>query len=128
MPHDYDLQIIIVAGPDQPQRAVLGLSMAAAAAAAGTRVFIYLVMEGARCLLTQNCARSLVDGFPTVAELVAAVHESGGSIAYCPNCLAGQCDPGFRGKTSEQSFCHLGHPSGVSTVAMQLAHIPSVVF
>jgi predicted peroxiredoxin len=124
----HDLQVLIVAGPEDPRRAILGLSMAASAASTGAKVYVYLVMGGARFLLKENCSRSLVDGYPSVAELVEVVHEGGGTIGYCPNCLDSQCTPNLPGLTEVKSFCHLAHPGGMSTFGMRMTSIPTVVF
>lgn len=122
------LQVIIVSGPDDPRKAILGLSMAASAASVGTCVYVYLVMDGARCLLTENCSRPLLDGYPTVSELIEVVHGAGGTIGYCPNCLDEQCSPILQHKTAIQAFCHLAHPGGVSLVGIRMSTIPTVVF
>ena len=124
----HDLQVIIVSGPEDPRKAILGLSMAASAASTGSRVLIYLVLDGARCLLTEHCSRELLNGYPSVAELVEVVHESGGTIAYCPNCLESECAPEMQSRAHVKAFCHLAKPGGVSMVGMQMTQIPTVVF
>ena len=125
---EYDLQIIVASGPADPKRAVLGLAMAASAASCGRRVQIYFAMDGAQFLLSENCSRIVVDGFPSVSDLVEVVYESGGAILYCPNCLQGQCAPALKPKIVEYSVCHLAKPGGMSAVGMQLGVIPTVVF
>ncbi|MBL8241023.1 MAG: DsrE family protein [Bryobacterales bacterium] len=128
MENAHDLQVMIVAGPEDPRRAILGLSMAASAASTGAKVNLYLVMGGARFLLKENCSRILVEGYPSVAELVEVVHDSGGTVGYCPNCLDSQCTPALPGLTEVKSFCHLAHPRGMSTFGMRMTTIPTVVF
>jgi predicted peroxiredoxin len=124
----YQLQVIITAGPEDPRKAILGLSMAAAAASAGARVYVYLVMEAARCLLKEYCGRELVPTYPTVSELVAVVHEAEGTVAYCPNCLESGCVPASEMQAEVQVFCHLARAGGISPVGMRLTSVPTVVF
>ena len=128
MENTHDLQVIIVSGPEDPRKAILGLSMAASAASGGSRVLIYLVLDGARCLLTEHCSREILAGYPSIAELVEVVHESGGTIAYCPNCLDSECAPAMQSVAHVKKFCHLAQPGGISTVGMQMTQIPTVVF
>lgn len=120
------VQIIIVSGPEDPKRLLLGLSMAAGAAAAGTLVNIFLAMDGARCLLPGVCEATLLDGYPSVSELLAVVKESGGVVEYCPHCLPVGCShqPAAQGSPCG---CN-GVPAGLTSYGVRLADWPTVVF
>jgi len=48
MEPDYQLRVIIAAGPEDATRAILGLAMADSACGIGTRVGVYFAMNGAQ--------------------------------------------------------------------------------
>lgn len=122
------LQVIVVSGPGEPKRLVLGLSMAAAAAAAGTTVRLFLVMDGAACLRADICHRELVQGYPPVSELLTAIEQSGGAVEYCPHCLPEGCDASFARPAQGDGCACKGLPAGLSSYGVRLASCPSVVF
>lgn len=122
------VQVIIASGPDDPKRVVLGLALAASAAAANTVVHVFFAMDGAKCLVGDVCAQTLVDGYPSVAELLESVEQGGGSIEYCPHCLPSGCTPRF-GAQVRQSACGCsGAPSGLASYGVHLADRATVVF
>jgi predicted peroxiredoxin len=125
---EYELQVIIVSGPDEPRRAIAGLAMAASACCAGTKVGVYMVMDGARCLSTANCTRVLAQGFPTVREFVEVIRESGGAVEYCPACLNEECAVEVKQHVMESEMCRLARPAGMSSFGMRMAQVPTVVF
>jgi predicted peroxiredoxin len=128
MDSEYQLQVIIASGPDQAQRAILGLSMAASASAAGVRVAIFFAMAGAQLLNATNCSQILVAGFPSVAEFVKILIDSDGAVEYCPNCVDGECAVGFSDKLIKTEVCQLAKPGGMSAFALRMASSSTVVF
>lgn len=120
------VQVIIVSGPDEPKRLLLGLSMAAGAAAAGTNVHVFLAMDGARCLQPGVCDQTLLEGYPSVSELLSVVTESGGAVEYCPHCLPTGCThtPAAQGGSCG---CK-GVPAGLTSYGVRMADWPTVVF
>lgn len=122
------LQVIIATGPADPHRAVLGLALAASAAAAGTRVTAYFAMQGAQLLKRENCAQSLLPGYPSAAEFVEIILSSDGVVEYCPNCIDGECAVQFEGRLVEAKVCQLAKPGGMSAVALRMSSMPTVVF
>lgn len=120
------VQVIIVSGPDEPKRLLLGLSMAAGAAAAGTIVNIFLAMDGAKCLLPDACERTLLDGYPTVAELLSVVKDCGGVVEYCPHCLPTGC---AHHPADHAGSCGCkGVPAGLTSYGVRIGDWPTVVF
>jgi predicted peroxiredoxin len=114
------LQVIIVSGPGDAGRALTGLSLAAAAAACGTRVVVFLAGEGARWL-GPDTRESAVGGFATVAELLNALRANGGVVEVCSNCVHDACRTGAAGLPGAAT-------TGLATVALRLSEIPTVVF
>jgi predicted peroxiredoxin len=125
---EYELQVIIVAGPEDPRRAIAGFAMAASACCAGTKVGVYLVMDAARFVSASNCSKILAQGFPSVREFIEAIHESGGAVEYCPACLNEECAQEVKQHVVETEMCRLARPSGMSSFGMRMAQIPTVVF
>lgn len=120
------VQVIIVSGPDEPKRMMLGLSMAAGAAAAGTLVNVFLAMDGAKCLLPGICDQTLLDGYPSASELLSVVRESGGVVEYCPHCLPTGCT--HQTADHGNSCGCKGVPAGLTSYGVRLADWPTVVF
>ncbi|MFN7918678.1 MAG: DsrE family protein [Bryobacteraceae bacterium] len=124
------VHVIIPSGPGEPKRLMLGLAMAAAAAAAGTVVRVFLIMDGVMCLTPEFCSTELLRGYPPPADLLAAIHEAGGSVEYCPNCLPSGCDAALARATAPAgNACRCaGVPAGLASYGVRLADIPTVVF
>lgn len=122
------VQVIIASGPDDPKRVVLGLSLAASAAVADTVVHTFFAMDGARCLMDEVCDRVLVDGYPTVAELLASIEQSGGRIEYCPHCLPTGCTPRFGARVGTSTCGCVGTPAGLASYGVHLGDRATVVF
>ena len=124
-----DVQVIIVSGPDDPKRVVLGLSMAASAASAGRSVRLFFTMDGARCLLDGHCDRTMVEGYPTVAELLTVVEAAGGVVEYCPHCLPTGCVPRVGMIVPAPGSCGCnGMPAGIASYGVHLGDRHTVAF
>lgn len=129
MTTNQEIQVVIASGPGEPKRLFLGLSMAAAAASAGTRVRLFLTMDGAHCLEPGVCETRLVEGAPTVSELLSAIHETGGVVEYCPHCLPGGCNPSLAKPVAASGNCGCaGVPAGIASYGVRLADYPTIVF
>jgi predicted peroxiredoxin len=113
------LQVLIVSGPSDAARARAGASLAAAAAACGTRVFLFLLMDGARWLDEGDLTASEPAAGPTMSDLFRAVTASGGTLEVCSSCAEDLCDrhapPGVG-------------IAGLASVAVRLADMPTLVF
>jgi len=122
------VQVIVVSGPSEPKRVVLALSLAASAASTGITVQVFFAMDGARCLLDDVCDQALVDGYPTVAELLAVIEAAGGAVEYCPHCLPTGCVPRFGAQAAEQKACGCGGaPAGIASYGVHLGDRATVV-
>lgn len=123
------IQVVVVSGLQEPKRLMAGLSMAVAAAAAGTQVRLFLTMDGVQCLDPAVCKRVLLHGYPPVADLLGVIHESGGVVEYCPNCLPEGCDHWLaRPANSGESTCGcVGLPAGLASYGVRLADYPTVI-
>ena len=125
---EYDVQVIIASGPSNAQRAILGLSMAASAAASGKRTYVYMAMEGARCLTQESCSTPLLAGYPTVAEYIQIISSADGTVEYCPSCLGLECALEVKECVKAIPMCHLTKPGGMSSIALRFDHVHTVVF
>ena len=123
------IQVVVVSGLDQAKRLMAGLSMAVAAAAAGTRVRLFLSMDGVQCLDRDACHRVLVPGYPPVAELLGVIRDSGGAVEYCPNCLPSGCDNHVaRQAPSGDAPCGCaGVPAGLASYGVRLSECPTIM-
>lgn len=124
------IQVIVASGPADPKRVLLGLSLAAAAASAGTIVRLFLTMDGVQCLDPGVCRRELLAGYPPIADLLEAIHGSGGVIEYCPNCLPQGCDGRLAkaaGGADSPCGCS-GVPAGLASYGVRLADYPTFIF
>lgn len=124
------VQVVISSGPQEPKRLMLGLSMAASAAASGTNVSLFLVMDGVQCLLDEVCNKELLTGYPPVAELLSVVSQTGGAVEYCPHCIPAGCSGSIAKPVdlSESSCGCVGIPAGIASYGVRLAECPTVVF
>ena len=121
------LQILISSGPENPERAVLAFSVAAAALSAGTDVLVYLVMSGARWALKSQGNEACVPGFAPVSALIDVVQAAGGTIQVCSNCGAGN----HCGSTKEQEACELRPgitTAGLVPIATRIGKTPTLTF
>jgi predicted peroxiredoxin len=120
------LQIVIVAGPDDADRAALGFASAAAAAAAGARVIVFLAMKGAYWALRSRAEAPLARHFPVVRECVEVVQAGGGRVEVCSNCLEGLCSAAPEGEGGALLEGIL--PGGISSLAIRMGQMRTVTF
>jgi predicted peroxiredoxin len=129
-----ELQFIISSGPGD-SRATLGFAAATAAAACGTKVIVFLAMEGARWALKSVGNEPQGTGFQAVSQMLALIQSSGGRIEVCSNCLSTACSSclseicsmtsdGTRPSEMREGI----HPAGLTTVAVRMSQMPSVSF
>ncbi len=121
------LQIIIVSGPEDAPRATLGFSVAAAAAACGTPVTLFLAMNGTRWALRSEGNQSAVPGFQPIAQLLDLILAGGGRVEVCSNCLQGLCsDSAVCGPRSDHRPGVV--PGGMAALAVRMAKASTVTF
>lgn len=86
MSDEFDLQIIISAGPDVPGRAIVGHSMAASAAALGLRVLLFLANDGAEWGTARVRSRDDISDIEELLDHQLTIVEAGGRIEICSAC------------------------------------------
>jgi predicted peroxiredoxin len=121
MPAEPSLQIVLISGPSDCRRATAGFSLAAAAAACGTPVVVFLIMEAVRWLDPGVGSCADVPGFPSVSELIETLRAAGARVEVCSSCTDGACAPGA-GRSPGAI------PAGLATVALRATECPTVVF
>lgn len=122
------VQVIVVTGLDQPKRLFTGLSLAAASAAAGTRVRLFLGMDGVQCLDPRLSGEVILPGYPPVAELLSVIRDSGGVIEYCPHCLPSGCDTWLaQAPMGESTSGCAGLPAGLASYGVHLGDYSTIV-
>lgn len=120
-----ELHVVVVSGPDDPKRSLLGLSMAAAAVATGSAVSVYLVMDGAQWLREEHCQSAPLAGYPAVVELMDAIREGGGAIEFCQHCVEDRCRHTNGG---DQPSCGCASAAGIAAYGVGMTTTPTVVF
>jgi predicted peroxiredoxin len=117
------LQILITAGPEAQARATLGFAAGAAAAASGTPVSLFLVLNGIWWSRPSRQRDMAVAGFPPISELIEAFIAAGGTVEGCTACLENACEL-LRGYEGDVAMT----PTGLTTVALRMNESNTVVF
>lgn len=123
-----ELQVVVVSGPEEAQRGVLGLVMAATAAGTGAHVQVYLVMDGVKWLHGDHCHRTLVPGYPPASELLDAVRAGGGEIEYCAHCAAQATCHHSESTADAVDTCGCASAGGIASYSVRMLTTPTVVF
>lgn len=124
---DDDLQILVISGPEAPEKAVLGLAAALSALHSDMRVKLVFAMRGAVwCAETEGNA-ALVPGYPPIGELIAMLQAEGARVCGCSSCVdqycPAPCDP------HGMKVLRTGiERVGLSVVTLHMAHTPTVTF
>ncbi len=115
---EFDLQIVIVAGPSDITRATLGFAFALGAAASGQSVVVFLTMDGASWADPSIAQPRPPRGFETVRDYIAELFELDATIEGCTSCIEQHC-----------ALTHEGIVlAGLSTAAARAADVPTVTF
>ncbi|MCA9635802.1 MAG: DsrE family protein [Myxococcales bacterium] len=125
-PNERAVQIIILAGPAAPERAVFGFASALAAAASGVEVRVVLSMHGAYWAAeTTGQAVSIMD-FPPIAELIEQLLELQVPIEACSTCVDNYC-PSHVDPDGRRMLRKGVDRIGLGLVAMRMAGTNSVI-
>ena len=125
-PNERAVQIVILAGPAAPERAVFGFASALAAAASGVEVRVVLSMHGAYWAAdTTGHAVSIMD-FPPIAELIEQLLELSVPIEACSTCVDNYC-PSPIDADGRRTLRHGIDRIGLGLVAMRMAACNSVI-
>ena len=85
------LQVIIVSGPEAPERATLGMAAALSACHSDYETHVVLAMRGAIWAAETEGNSPLVPGYPPMGEMIALVHDAGGTVLGCSSCIHQYC-------------------------------------
>ena len=125
-PNERAVQIIILAGPAAPERAVFGFASALAAAASGVEVRVVLSMHGAYWAAeTTGQAVSIMD-FPPIAELIEQLLELKTPIEACSTCIDNFCPSPYDGRGLRLLRKGIDRV-GLGLVAMRMASASTIV-
>jgi len=87
-----NLQVIIVSGPEDISRAVLGFAFASAAAVSEVDVTMVLSLDGlAWAGEDEPAAKKKVNGFDSISEYMDILLNSGAAIRLCSTCVKNSC-------------------------------------
>ncbi len=94
---DPELQIVVLSGPEDVQRATFGLASALAAGSSGIDVAIVLSMRGAYWAAPDANQGSSVPEFPTVDTLMEELAALKVPILACSTCVDNYCPSPING-------------------------------
>ncbi|MCA9715062.1 MAG: DsrE family protein [Myxococcales bacterium] len=86
-----ELQIVLLSGPEDIQRATFGMASALAAASSGITVAVVLSMRGAYWAAPHASQGTSVPEFPTVETLMHELHALDVPILACSSCVDNYC-------------------------------------
>lgn len=123
---EFDLQVIIVSGIKQVERAIIGLATALSAAVAGSKVVIFLTMEGAAFANPEEGKFNYVEGFESIQKYFDLLLEENAYIEVCSSCVDNYC---LTEKINKHKIIHPGmHLAGLSTAAIRATEVKTLVF
>jgi len=124
---NFDLQVILTTGTEDPERVTLGLAAALAAASSDQRVVVFFSVRGAQWASPVTPEHPKVGGFPSIAEIVEMLVELDVSLVGCTSCidLHLKSDLGESGhRTMATGFSY----GGLSEAALRMSDVPTVTF
>lgn len=124
---DFDLQIIIAAGPLDLERATLGLSIAVSTAANGDAVVVFLTMQGAKWAAPEPLSSGSVLGFEPPIHYLNLLIEIGVRIEVCTSCYETFC-PAPRGDDGRKLMRPGLVLAGLSIAALRASQVKTIAF
>lgn len=105
------IQVIITAGPEDPEKVVLGLQTALTAASSGLETSVFFTLRATQwtCATVRDVA-----GGERIAELIDAVHTCGGEIESCSACLDKYCAQSAQ--RGHENLRHGVRPGGLASL------------
>lgn len=123
----YDLQILIISGPEAPEKAVLGLATALSALHSALSVKVVFAMRGAIwCAASEGNSR-LVSGYPPIGELIATLLEEGAAVRGCSSCVDQYC-PAERDSDGRRKLRPGLELVGLSVMTLRMTDTSTVTF
>jgi predicted peroxiredoxin len=117
-----EILVTITHGPEDPDRAVVGLVVARAAAMEGHGTHVFLTADGALLARRGVGATVRAPGFPPADELLDDLAQRGAELIVCPPCAEA------RGVTAEHLIAGAAFGGGARVVAILAAGAGSVSF
>jgi len=122
----FDLQVMIVSGIKDVEKALAGLAMALAAASSGAKVVVFLTMEGAAFANPEEAPFEYVHGFESIQKYFTLLLEENVRIEACTTCVENFC---LTERVNNIKNIHSGmHYAGFSTAAIRALTIKTLVF
>jgi len=121
------LQVIIASGPQVAGRALAGFGLALASATLGNRVVVWLTSDAAQWASPTIGNDVSASGSPSIAEHIALIQDSGGTVEVCPTCLGNEC-ASPSSATATPNLRDGIQPVGMTTVAERTEHMTTVTF
>lgn len=119
------LQVVILSGATEVQRAVFGFASALAAASSGARVHVVLSMHGAHWAAETTGDELSVPEFASIGELIERIQEIGGVVEACSTCVDNYC-PSPRGPDGLKQLRAGIVRIGLGLVAIRMSDMPTV--
>ncbi|MEM9696897.1 MAG: DsrE family protein [Myxococcota bacterium] len=126
-PESLDLQILIVSGPEAPEKAVLGLAAALSAVHSAMAVRVVFAMRGAVWCAATEGNSVLVPGYPPIGELIANLVEEGVAVRGCSSCVDQYCPAERDDAGLIKLRAGIGY-EGLSAVTLMMSSTNTVTF
>ena len=123
----YDLQILVMSGPEAPEKAVLGLAAALSALHSDMRVKVVFAMRGAIWCAESEGNAPLVAGYPPIGELIGMLLGEGAHVYGCSSCVDQYC-PAPRDSAGHKVLRSGVGRIGLSVVTLRMADTSTVTF
>jgi predicted peroxiredoxin len=123
----YDLQIVIISGPAEPEKVVLGLAAALTALHSGLAVRVVFAMRGATWCAASEGNAPLVSGYPPIGDLIDEVLGEGAGVFGCSSCIDQYC-PAPLGDDGHKVLRRGVDRAGLSVVTLAMTDTPTVTF
>ena len=114
-----DLQLIVASGPEDAQRALIGIQLALTTALMGDTVSVWLTGNGAVWACETEAAQDTSPLGGQIRETLERIAELGGEVGVCPSCRDAHCGPDESGEAL---------PTGLAAIAARLSKTPTMVF
>lgn len=90
-PEEYDVQIILISGYNEPERCIAGLMMAMACAASFKKVVLFLMMNAAELASLHPSKRVKIEPFDYIDSYVDQLIALDVKIEVCSTCIKKFC-------------------------------------
>lgn len=123
---DFDMQIIIVSGPRDTEKAISGLATALSCASSGFKIVVFFMMQGAAFGNPNEGLVASIHGFKSIQEYIDLLLESGVTVEACTSCVENYC-VAKKVKGVKELRPGIGY-AGLSTAAIRAITTKTIVF